>query len=99
MLRQSLFEMKASDEDILSRVARAKGHTEKFVLKKMEEKDPYWLETEEGLVMWKNHVYIPKDQRLLEVIIRMHHDLSHVGHPGIHQTEELITQCKVANSL
>src|SRR6202048_2221341 len=92
MLRQSLFEIKASDEDILSRVARAKGLTEKFVLKKMEEKDPYWLETEEGLAMWKNHVYIPKDQKLREDIIRMHHDLPHIGHPGIHRTEELITR-------
>ena len=85
-----MFEMKASDEDILSRVARAKEHTEKFVLKKMEEKDPYWLETEEGLAMWKNRVYIPKDQKLREDIIRMHHNLPHVGHPGIHRTEELI---------
>ena len=44
---------------------------------------------ERGLVMWKERVYVPIDMTLRGSIIEIHHSW---GHPGIHETTELITQ-------
>ena len=41
--------------------------------------------------MWKERVYIPKNQRLQEDIIREHHDSIIAGHLGQYKTQELIT--------
>ena len=55
-----------------------------------EEKD--WAEDEAGIVTWHDRIYVPKDKRLREDIIRQHHDSPLAGHPGRYKTQELITR-------
>ena len=42
--------------------------------------------------MWKHQVYVPKDAKLREDIIRLHHDTPLAGHSGRYKTHELITR-------
>ena len=44
------------------------------------------------LILWEEHIYIPKIKALREKIIRENHDSILVGHPGIYKTMELITR-------
>ena len=54
-----------------------------------EEKE--W-EREEGMITWKNQIYVPKDRALRGDIIQAHHDEKVTGHPGHYKTQELITR-------
>ena len=44
----------------------------------------------DGIVTWQGHLYIPKNQKLQEDIIREHHDSHVAGHLGWYKTQELI---------
>jgi transposase InsO family protein len=90
MFHKALFLTDAQDEDILKRIQQSSGQKEKSILGHIINKDPFWLETEEGLIMWKNRIYVPKDSGLREQIIQLHHDPPVIGHPGTKRTEELI---------
>ena len=46
---------------------------------------------EQGLVLYKGKVYIPKDTKLWMEMIKLHHDSPVVGHPGQWKTLELIS--------
>ena len=50
-----------------------------------------WETTDEGLTLREGRIYVPKDRRLREDIIRAHHDSCVGGHPGQYKTQELIT--------
>ncbi|EJD32527.1 hypothetical protein AURDEDRAFT_77624, partial [Auricularia subglabra TFB-10046 SS5] len=43
-----------------------------------------------GIVEYKGRVYVPRDSRLRERIVRAFHDTPVAGHPGRHGTRELI---------
>src|SRR5882762_3718837 len=43
-------------------------------------------------IKWQERLYVPRDKRLREDIIRAHHDSIAAGHPGRYKTQELITQ-------
>ena len=38
--------------------------------------------TEQGLLLYRGRVYVPKDDALRAEIVRIHHDLPPAGHPG-----------------
>ena len=42
--------------------------------------------------MWKNCVYVPKNDKLREDIIQLHHDPPTIEHSEVKQTEELIVR-------
>ena len=46
----------------------------------------------DGMIAWKDRIYVPKDAPLREEIIRLHHDSTLAGHPGRYKTHELITR-------
>ena len=50
----------------------------------------WWLETEEGLWLYKGKIWVPPDPKLIERVIELHHDTPMVGHGGIARTVELI---------
>ena len=50
-----------------------------------KEKD--WDEDEEGMVTWKQRIYVPRNKQLREDIIREHHDSITGGHPGQYKTQ------------
>ena len=82
----------AEDSNLIKRIQNSSDKVEKSVKNHILEKHHFWLETEEGLIMWKNRVYVPKDDELREDIIRLHHDPPIIGHPGVKRTEELIVR-------
>ena len=57
----------------------------------LEGKDKKWKESD-GLIFYDNRIYVPKNHKLCERIIRDHHDNPLAGHPGCYKTQELIQQ-------
>ena len=43
-------------------------------------------------IKWQERLYVPRDKRLREDIIRAHHNSIATGHPGHYKTQELITR-------
>jgi hypothetical protein len=90
--RQQVFEFQGPDMDVLSKIRQRKNNKDKAVIKALANKEAEWVEHDDGLVTWKERIYVPKDKSLREKIIRMHHDLPASGHPGRYKTQELITR-------
>ena len=76
----------------MRRIQRAKADRDRAVAKALEEAQPEWVQHEDGTVTWKERVYVPKDAKLREDIVRLHHDSPLAGHPGRYKTHELITR-------
>ncbi len=53
-------------------------------------------ERDGDLVMYRGHVYVPRDPQLCHNIIHTHHDSVVTGHPGWWKTLELVS-CNVAS--
>lgn len=51
-----------------------------------------WEKHEDGIITFQGRIYVPKDAKLKEDIIRAHHDSYTGGHPGRYKTQELITR-------
>ena len=50
-----------------------------------------WAE-EQGLILFRGKVYVPKDPGLRRAIVEAHHDSQITGHPGRWKTLELVTR-------
>jgi len=48
-----------------------------------------WIE-EQGLLLFRGKVYVPRDEELRKEIMRLHHNTSILGHPGCWKTLELV---------
>ena len=57
------------------------SHIEDMVLKGLREKDSDW-KLKDGLIYFRNLLYIPPTNKLREKIIFAHHDKPMAGHPG-----------------
>ena len=79
-------------DDLMKRILRCRTNKDNSVTKALNEKQDQWTTLDTGLVMWKHRVYVPKDAKLREDIIRLHHDTPLAGHPGWYKTHELITR-------
>ncbi len=55
----------------------------------LEGKDKKWKESDR-LIFYDNRIYVSKNHKLHERIIRDHHDNPLAGHPGRYKTQELI---------
>jgi hypothetical protein len=69
-----------------------KDQVESIIKKAIRDKDPYWLKTEDGLLMFKNCLYVPDDRSLRTEIIARNPDSLLAGHPDAQRTQELIKQ-------
>ena len=47
---------------------------------------------EQGLLLYRGKVYVPKDVELWTELVRIHHDLPPAGHPGQWKTVELVSR-------
>ena len=47
---------------------------------------------EEGIILYRGHIYVPKDDSLRRDIVKMYHDHPAIGHPGRWKTYELISR-------
>jgi len=106
MLKEEWLEVRAMEqlvegpeEEIVKRIKEARDKDEE-VIKVVEEmkkagvkmlRDEEW-QIEEGLVLKKGRVYVPKDKKLRVEIIQLHHDMPIAGHGGQWKTVELVTR-------
>ena len=85
--------------DILEKIRKSEARDDE-VIKAVEEmkktgvkmlRDEEWRE-EDGLMLKKGKVYMPKDEAFRVEIIRLHHDTPMGGHKGQWKTVEMVTQ-------
>jgi len=87
------------EKEIVKRIKEARNKDEKVIkavekMKKAEVKilrNDEW-QIEEGLVLKKRKVYVPKDEKLRVEIIWLHHDTLIAGHRRQWKTVELVTR-------
>jgi len=84
-LLKKVRESKAKDDEIIKAVEEMKQAGVKML------RDKEWRE-EDGLMLKKRKVYMPKDEELRTEIIWLHHDTLVGGHGGQWKTVELVTR-------
>jgi Integrase zinc binding domain len=98
-LQQGHLLIEGAEEEILSKIRRSKALDE-AVVKAVEElkrspvrrlRSEEWSE-EQGLMLFRGKVYVPKDVQLRRELVRLHHDTPIAGHPGRWKTVELISR-------
>lgn len=89
--RREEFEVEGEAKEILDRIRRNRGNKDRAVAKALANKERDWEEVD-GIVTWKNRIYVPHDKPLRERIIQLNHDSLSAGHPGRYKTQELITR-------
>ena len=87
-------ELKTGEEAVIQRIKKMmknERRIDRAVEKALRNEEKEW-EREEGMITWKNRIYVPKDRALRGDIIRAHHNEKVAGHPGRYKTQELITR-------
>ena len=87
-------ELKTGEGAVIQRIKKMtknERRIDRAVEKALRNEEKEW-EKEEGMITWKNRIYVPKDRALRGDIIRAHHDERVAGHPGRYKTQELITR-------
>lgn len=84
--------LETPEEDLLKRIKRVKDNQDRIVIIALAKKEAKWVKHDDGLITWQDRIYVPRDSKLREDIIRLHHDTKLAGHPGHYKTQELITR-------
>ena len=93
-MRRMEVELKMGEEAVIQwikRMMKNERRIDRAVEKALRNEEKEW-EREEGMITWKNRIYVPKDRALRGDIIQAHHDERVTGHPGCYKTQELITR-------
>lgn len=85
-----IFEFKV--DDFVTRIRENKLKKDRVVEKALMNKEAEWREHEDGIITWKNRIYVPKIPKLREDIIREFHNSITAGHPGQYKMQELIAR-------
>lgn len=98
-LKQGHVLLTGSENDLLKKIREAKELDEQVVkavkelrnssTKKVDGEE--WSE-EQGLILFRGKVYVPKDKDLRRKIVELHHDTFIAGHPGKWKTIELVSR-------
>ena len=64
---------------------------EERVERALQNKEEGWKELENGLITFRERIYVPIHAKLREDIIRENHNSTFAGHPGRYKTAELVT--------
>ena len=86
-LLQRVREAKEFDEELVDAIEKVKVGAPRMLRRGLEE----W-NTEDGLLLFRGKVYVPKDLELRRDIVALHHDTVAVGHPGRWKTYELVSR-------
>jgi hypothetical protein len=98
-LQQGHLLIEGGEKRILQKIRNSKNYDEP-VVKAVEEirKSPNshihgeeWSE-EQGLILFRGKVYVPKDVELRRQVVQAHHDSAITGHPGRWKTIELVSR-------
>ena len=98
-LKQGHILLTGEEKGLLQKIRKAKDFDESVVkaaeelksssAKRIEGEE--WSE-EQGLILFRGKVYVPKDSDLRMQIVKAHHDLQIAGHPGRWKTLELVSR-------
>ena len=98
-LKQGHALISGAENDILKNIRNAKDLDEQVVkaveeLKQSPSKklDGQEWSQEQGLILFRGKVYVPKDMELRRKIVELHHDSQIAGHPGRWKTLELVSR-------
>jgi transposase InsO family protein len=86
-LVRQIRESKEFDEELVDAIERLKDGAPTALRRGLEE----W-NTEDGLILYRGKVYVPKDVELRRWIVELHHDSLPTGHPGQWKTYKLVSQ-------
>lgn len=75
------------DEELVEAIEALKGKAPVSLKKELQD----W-NTEDGLLLYRGKVYVPKDEAIRRDIVKLHHDSLPVGHPGRWKTYELVSR-------
>jgi hypothetical protein len=75
------------DKEVIKAMDTIKGNGPQSMTKGLQE----W-NMEDGLILFRGKVYVPKDNNLRREVVRSYHDPPAMGHPGRYQMLELVTQ-------
>ena len=78
-------------DNFVKRIKASGGSKDRVVEKGLLKNDKGYVE-EDGIITWQGRLYVPKNKKLREDIIKEHHDSHVAGHPGRYKTQELITR-------
>ena len=67
-------------------------NVDKTIVEALNSKTKDWVNEVDGIIMWKNQMYVPIDQKLQTEIIKWHHDVITAGHLGQYKMWELVTR-------
>ena len=76
------------ESDIVKKIQR-NNTREKEIIQALEKKDGLAWE-EDGIAYMEERIYIPNNKKLREEILKEHHDLADIRHPGQHRMLELL---------
>ena len=65
---------------------------DKTIAEALNSKTKDWVNKVDGIITWKNWMYVPIDRKLRTEIIKRHHDVITAGHPGQYKMWELVTR-------
>lgn len=91
----------AADRPLLTRIRTCAKRDDEVAtaLETLRDKAPVQLKrgleewnTEDGLILFRGKVYVPKDDDLRRDLVHAHHDAPAVGHPGRWKTYELLSR-------
>jgi hypothetical protein len=80
----------ADNDGFLTRIRKHIKNLDASVEEALKENHKDWTR-HDGLILFQGRIYVPRDARLQEDILKSHHDSPLAGHPGQHKTRELIT--------
>ena len=75
----------------MKRIKASGGSKDQVVEKGLLKNDKKYVK-EDRIVAWQGRLYVPKNKKLQEDIIKAHHDSCIAGHLGQYKTQELITR-------
>ena len=73
-------QIQTMDDEVRTAIEQVKKLGPKALKRGLED----W-NTEEGLLLYKGRIYVPKDDTLRTEIVKLHHDAPAAGHPGRHK--------------
>ena len=76
------------ESDIVKRIRR-NNTREKEIIQALEKNDGLAWE-EDGVAYMEGRIYVPYNKELRKEILKKHHDLADIGHPGQHRMLELL---------
>ena len=86
-LREQLKKAQTYDTEVSQALASIVKNGPQSVTKGLED----W-NLEDGIILFRRHVYVPKDISLRRDIVKSHHDHLATGHPGRWKTYELVSR-------